>query len=77
MTICLGKSIWFTVRVFLEHLSIFVYACFFPFDFESGIWNLIVLIPTIAYLYTLLLFRPDIANRKLASVNCRKAFLSA
>ena len=33
-----------TVRVLRERLSIFV-STYFPFGFESGIWDLIVLIP--------------------------------
>lgn len=37
-------SIWFTVRVVRERLSICVRA-FLPFGFESGLWDLIVIIP--------------------------------
>ena len=42
----LGKElvIRFTVRVLLEHLSIFV-LCPFCFGFECGMWDLIILIP--------------------------------
>ena len=32
------------VRVFREHLSVWICASF-PFDFEVGMWDLIVLIP--------------------------------
>ena len=34
----------FTVRVFLERLSICMYASF-PFGFEGGVWDLIVIVP--------------------------------
>ena len=46
-------SIWFTVRVFREHLSICVRASF-HFGFEIEMWDLIVLIPSHAFLFTLI-----------------------
>ena len=48
MTTCFGKS---CSLVFRERLSIFVCASF-PVGFESGMWDLIVLILIIAFLFT-------------------------
>ena len=49
-----GKELFIrlTLRVFRERLSICVFACFFSFGFESGMWDLIVLV-TYYYLFTL------------------------
>ena len=45
MTTCLGKSCSFGIlSVFRERLSIFV-CLSFPFGFEDGMWDLIILIP--------------------------------
>ena len=41
----------YTVHVFRERLSVFV--CPFPFGFESGMWDLIVLIPNHSFLFTM------------------------
>ena len=48
MTICLGKSCFFsfTVRVFLERLSNSGCVSFFSFGIEGGMWDVIVLIPS-------------------------------
>ena len=45
MTTCLGKSCSFGILcVFRKRLSIFV-CLSFPFGFEGGMWDLIILIP--------------------------------
>ena len=45
MTTCLGKSRSFSnVRVFRERLVKVCMCTSFPFDFEGGIWDLIILI---------------------------------
>ena len=44
------KFIRFTVRVFREHLSICV-CISFPYGFEDGMWDLIVLVPDYCYLF--------------------------
>ena len=46
MTTCLGKSYLFSLLCvsFREHISIFVCPSF-PFGFEGGMWDLIVLTP--------------------------------
>ena len=45
MTTCLGKSCSFGLpRVFRKLLSVYVFS-YFPFGFESRIWDLIVSVP--------------------------------
>ena len=38
------RFVFFNVRVFRERLSICVYSSF-PFGFEGGVWDLIVIFP--------------------------------
>ena len=46
MTTCLGKSCSFGLLcVHFVNVYEFVCAVFFPFEFEGGMWDLIVLIP--------------------------------
>ena len=46
MNTCLGKScsFWFTIHVFRECLTISVCVSF-PFGFEGGMWDSILLVP--------------------------------
>ena len=53
MTTCLGKScsIRFTASAFRKLWSIYVFSCF-PFGFERSMWDLIVSVLIIVYLFT-------------------------
>ena len=55
MTTCLRKKLFirFTARAFRKLLPIYVFS-YFPFGFQGRIWDLIVSVPNIAYLFTLI-----------------------